>query len=189
VKKSNVSLAILAFLCGTLHIGNALADIAPYPRDVPRGKTALPLVVKYDANKDVSVLRISRQVVKPGAAVEPNKNGDWSPSAPRSIIAAIAMSVGIAGAFFVRGRRRLGLAAVALVAGTFMITSAVQTYGNAAPMPPHKPVPLPAEFQGHVVIEIVDKEFSGVELIIGTKKLPEKPNYPNFGQPLPPKPE
>lgn len=166
--------AVLGIVGGALFASSALADIPVLPRDLPPGKTPVPLVVKKDADKDMSFLRISRQLAEQLSAPGANKKADWSPSEPRSIIAALALSAGIAGAFFVRGRKRTAMLAAVLVSGTFIVTSAVQSHGNAAPIRPAPVPPLPIDFQGGVVIEISDrKDFFGVELIVGTKKPPE----------------
>lgn len=182
----NLSRAIVAFaVVGWLQVSLAHADIPPLPRDLPAGKNMEDLQVKVDANKDISILRIPRSALnKAGLEIREKKNAKpsaWSPSKTRSVVAALAMSVGIGGVFLVRKKRNAAVA-VALVGATIVGTLGVQAWANA-PAPfnaPPAPVAAPdvgegikGSFYGNVVIEIIEGE-GDVRLTIGTKPLPKQ---------------
>lgn len=181
----NLSRAIVAFaVVGWLQVSLAHADIPPLPRDLPAGKNMEDLQVKVDANKDISILRIPRSALnKAGLEIREKKNAKpsaWSPSKTRSVVAALAMSLGIGGVFLVR-KKRAAAVAVALVSATIVGTLGVQAWANA-PAPPRDRVVEPAvdaggvikdSFSGNVVIEIVEEE-GDVQLTVGTKPLPKQ---------------
>ena len=169
----NFSRAIIASaIVGLLLTSFAHADIPPLPRDLPPGKNMSNLKVTVDANKDISVLRIPRSALGDGLDFRDKKNAKpnaWSPSKTRSVIAALAMSLGVGGVFLVR-KKRTAAVAVALAGATVLGTLGAQAWGNAAPMPAEPSIP--AGFSGNVVIEIVEDE-GDVQLTIGTKPLPK----------------
>lgn len=168
-------------VAGLLQVSLAHADIPPLPRDLPAGKSMEGLKVKVDANKDISILRIPRSALNDaGVEIREKKNAKpsaWSPSKTRSMVAALAMSLGIGGVFLVRKKKGAAIAA-ALVASTIVGTLGVQAWANAPPPPPAAPAPagtdmLKGEFRGNVVIEIVEEE-GDVQLTVGTKPLPKQ---------------
>jgi hypothetical protein len=167
--------------------GSALADIPPRPRDVPEGKIERPLTVRYDANKDCSFLYISKDAlggVQDVPAPPANKSSLWSPSPLRSIIAALAMS-GAVVAIFLVPRGRWSATAAGCIAGAAVIACAVELYSNAPPPasalrePNDQVRALRENFNGDVVVEIVDRP--GVELVVGTKPKPkyQRPRPPS----------
>jgi hypothetical protein len=178
--------AILAFaVVGLLQVTLAHADIPPTPRDLPPGKSMERLQVKIDASKDISTLRIPRSALNDaGLDIREKKNAkpsDWSPTKMRSVVAALAMSLGIGGVFLVRKKKGAAIAS-ALVAATIVGTLGVQAWANVpAPLnPPPAPIPAPevagvinGNFSGNVVIEIIEDE-GDVQLTIGTKPLPKQ---------------
>ncbi|MCE9605656.1 MAG: hypothetical protein K8U03_12250 [Planctomycetia bacterium] len=151
-----------------------MADIAPSPTDIPDGKSTASLEVKIDKTKDVSFLRISRSALRDAGLDIPEtgtkKTGAWTPSTQRSIVAALAMSLGIAGVFLVRKKRGAAIA-VALVAGAVVGTLGVQAW--AAPQHDPNTVSPTHNHNGTVVIEFTDGDEGGVSLTIGTKPLPK----------------
>src|SRR5689334_1337062 len=74
----------------------------------------LPFEIQMDSQASGSVLRISRSALKAAGyelrAIDAPQTGDWSPSRTRSIVAASAMSLGFAGVFLLRGKRRTTIA-------------------------------------------------------------------------------
>lgn len=161
---------------GLLPASFALADIPPTPRDLPPGKNYERLEVKVDAAKDMSFLRIPRSALNDAGLdfrdKKSSKVGTTSPSTTRSIVAALALSLGVAGVFFTR-RKRGAMIAVALVSTTIVGAMGMQAWGNAAPLPiPRNDAEAAGikNFRGNVVIQIV--EDGDVELTIGTKPLP-----------------
>jgi len=176
------SRAIIAVaIVGLIHVSVASADIPPLPRDLPAGKSMEGLKVKVDAHKDISTLRIPRSALgDAGLDIREKKNAKpsaWSPSKTRSLVAAMAMSLGIGGVFFVRRNRKAAIT-VALVAATIVGTLGVQAWANA-PFPASREAPgqpLPASFSGHVVIEIIEDD-GDVQLTIGTKPLPKQQRF------------
>lgn len=174
----NFSRAIIAFaVVGLLQVSLAHADIPPLPRDLPPGKSMEDLKVKVDANKDISVLRIPRSALNnAGLEIREKKNAKpsaWSPSKTRSVVAALALSLGIGGVFLVR-KKRAAAVAVALVGATIVGTLGVQAWANAPRyVVEREEATLPANFNGNVVIDIIEGE-GDVQLTIGTKPLPKQ---------------
>jgi hypothetical protein len=181
-----LSRAILGLaVVGLLQVSLAHADIPPLPRDLPAGKSMEGLNVKIDASKDIYTLRIPRSALSDaGLEIRDKKNAKpsaWNPTKTRSVVAALAMSLGIGGVFLVRKKKAAAIAS-ALVAATIIGTLGVQAWANAPPPfnPPPAPNPAPeaggvinGSFSGNVVIEIIDDE-GDVQLTIGTKPLPRQ---------------
>jgi hypothetical protein len=144
-----------------------------------------PLTVRFDPTQDVSVLYIGRDALP---AVQPEKKTGFAPGAGRSMVAAIALSCGVAGVFLLRGRRAAQLAS-GLVLAVGLGALGVEAWGNAPPpvtLPPVAPPPFsaasdahPKVIEGETVIEIVDG--GRVELVIGTKPR----NAPPGAEPAP----
>lgn len=155
----------------------AWADIRLPDKKPAVGPPSVPLVVKTDETQEVSVLRIGREALKQAGWPVPGRRAEMSPSNLRSIVAAVALSLGIAGLFLLRGRR--GAAATAgLLAGAIVAMVAMQAWGNMPP--PHRVRPaLPAgDYRGRVVIEIVNEPAGEAELIIGMMAKPERAPEP-----------
>ena len=174
---------------GLLPASFALADIPPTPRDLPQGKSYQDLEVRVNSTKDISILRIPRSALEEaGLEIRDKKSPkvgamppNASPSTTRSIVAALALSLGVAGVFFTR-KKRGAMIAVALVSTTIVGAMGMQAWGNAAPMP----IPRNDEeaagiknFNGNVVIEIIE-EGRRVELSIGTKPIPPRKFRPEL---------
>lgn len=196
----NLSRAILGLaVVGLLQVSLAHADIPPLPRDLPAGKSMEGLKVKVDASKDISTLRIPRSALADaGLEIRDKKNtkpSAWNPTKTRSVVAALAMSLGIGGVFLVRKKRGAAIAS-ALIAATIVGTLGVQAWANAPPPPVFTPAPVPiqappagsdvvkGEFRGNVVIEIIEDE-GDVQLTIGTKPLPAYPRLYGPGSDTP----
>jgi len=148
------------------------ADIPPRPVDLPNGKISTPLVVKVDPNKDVSFLRIPREQLKEAGEAKDARQG-WLPGRTQSMIAAMAASVGVASVFLLRGKRHAKIA-VLFVSG--LVASGAVAQAWWAPPPGRPPFAPPPNFSGEVVIEPTDG--FQVELIIGTKPLPQRRGRP-----------
>jgi len=160
----------------------AVADIPPIPRDVPAGKQYVSLQVTHDPDKDVSFLYLGRDAVRAGEPQAEQKTG-WNPSPTRSIVAATALSLGIAGLFFMRGKRGAPIAC-GLVLAAGLGTLGTEAWGNApAPPPPNRKYELDqvwnlttAEgkkvFNGDTVVVIGPGR--DVRLVIGTKPKPQR---------------
>lgn len=184
---------------GLLPLPLARADVPPLPRDLPDGKSFEELEVKVDPNKDISFLRIPRSALgDAGLDIRDKKKeetGALTPSAERSVVAALAMSLGIAGVFFARKKRGAAIA-VALVSATVVGAIGVQAWGDLAPFPRPRPRPeapvaaggtVTLPYDGHVVIQIVEE--GPVQLTIGTKPLPKYKRALPPGQSSPPNEE
>jgi hypothetical protein len=167
-----LSLCTLAALVGLgILATRSYADIPPRPVDAPADKSTTPLVVRVDPNKDVSFLRVPREQLKEAAEAKDAKQG-WLPGRTQSMIAAMAASIGVASVFLLRGKRN---AKIAVWFVTGLVASAAVAQAWWAP-PPGKPFTTPANFSGEVVIEPTDG--FQVELIIGTKPLPQRRGRP-----------
>jgi hypothetical protein len=191
-----VGLAVVAFW-GLVSPAPARADIPPLPVDLPAGKTPVPIEVSYDQTKDITFLYIGNDVLASAARDNKDKQGFHAPGAARSIVAALALSLGVAGIFLLRGKRT-AQAACGLVMIVGLGALGAEAWGNAAPPiktpPPGPPATTgrdlrPKTFNGDAVVEIVDGDGSyHVRLVIGTKP---KPKYVRPGPPPAPekKPE
>jgi hypothetical protein len=197
----HIGLTVLGLaIAAAIPLSTTRADIPPLPADLPAGKSWKPLEVRVAPTKDISILRISRSALaEAGLEIRPTKQtGHWTPSTQRSIVAAMALSLGIAGVFLARKKRGAAIAVAMLAAGVAG-TMGVHAWGNGPPrQPPPRPeqtpkafwgtmVPLHGDstaahqpqaggpvqnFNGKVVIEITDDD-EAVRLFIGTKPEPK----------------
>jgi len=173
------------FIDSLLSANAARADIPPPPRDLPDGKIPIPIEVSYDLNKDVSFLYIGREALKSAGGGE-EKQSLRAPGATRSIVAAGALSLGLAGLLLLRGKRRAQIAC-GLVLAIGLGAIGIEAWANApAPNPPggpNGPFDLgdggpnfkPKAFHGDAVVEIVDGDRAHqIRLVIGTKPKPQR---------------
>jgi hypothetical protein len=157
----------------------ARADIPPSPRDLPAGRTPYPIEVSYDETKDVTFLYMGQDALA-SAMNDKKKQSFHAPDATRSIVAALALSLGIAGMFLLRGKRTAQVACgLVLIVGLGALGA--EAWGNAPPPIKNTPVPQPDTshlrpkgFRGDVVVELMGGEHAHrVRLVIGTKPKPE----------------
>lgn len=148
------------------------ADIPPPPADLPQGKQSDPLVVRVDPTKDVSFLKLPRRALERAGLQVPARDArSDGPSRFRSVVAAGALSLGVASVLLLRGRRWRAAAAAALVAVGAVLASAWAT-ADVVP-PPGQAAPLTnLSLSGEVVIEVVDE--GPVEMVLGMKPLPKR---------------
>ncbi len=158
---SNLVVASLFLLPG---VSTAWADIPPRPPVLPPGKQAHPISVQTDINSEFSVLRIPRAFLPQGKGPQANVPLLERFDATRSIVAALALSLGVVGMLFLRKRRIGGVAA--LVVATSVLTGVTVELWANAPAPP--PMVLNTPFQGDVIVEVVEQG-PVVSLVIGTK--------------------
>jgi hypothetical protein len=179
-----VALLSALVVAGLVSTTAARADVPVPPKDLPEGKTAVSIQVTHDPDKDVSFLYIGRQALET-ASPKAEKQSQWTPGPTRSIVAAMALSLGIAGLFFLRGKRGAQIACGMVLAAGLGVLSA-EAWGNAAPVPP------PAQdlkfkldpvwnlttregkkvFNGDAVVVLHD--WHDVRLVIGTKPKPKR---------------
>jgi len=188
-----VALLSALAVAGLLSTTAARADLPVPPKDLPEGQTAVSIQVTHDPDKDVSFLYIGRQALET-ASPKAEKQSRWTPGPTRSMIAAMALSLGIAGLFFMRGKRGAQIACGLVLAAGMGVLSA-EAWGNAAPVPPpardlkfhFDPVWNLTTAEGKKVFNgdavIVVGEGHSVRLVIGTKPKPRRvsdgpPNYP-----------
>jgi hypothetical protein len=178
------SSCLIGLVSMMLTAGLAWADIPVPPKDLPPGKQAHPFSVRVDETKDVSYLYIPRRImtsVKLSQANVPLLEGLDN---GRSMIAALALSLGIIGMLVLRKKRLSGVATIA-IAGTMLAGIAVESWANApAPVPAQQT--LQAPFSGDVVVSVVEQGFE-IQLVIGTKPKPQRPGPPGKRFELPPR--
>ena len=208
-----VRLALVSLFVGLLASATAFGDIPgpgphprpprPYPRPMPpvpapapapaANSNGVPMTISVDQQATESVLTIPRKLLLRAGKV----GEDEAPSAPgttRSIIASLAMSLGIVGAFFVRRSRR-GRALVAGVICVAAMTAAGTLFADIA-LPPTQPAQpantLPITLQlgnkveGKVVIHIAN---SGDEVTLMLSSNGAAAPMPVPAPPAPPAPE
>jgi hypothetical protein len=155
----------------------ARADIPPPPRDLPEGKQPISLSVYYTPNKDITFIRIGRNAL-PGLVPQEDKKTGWAPSPTRSIAAATALSLGVAGLFLLRGKRGAQMACGMILAAGLGAFGA-EVWGNAPAPDRAPPAPIdvrietsgtPKPFHGRAVVEVVDGQ--DIQLLIGTRPTP-----------------
>jgi hypothetical protein len=189
--------ALSAVVLASWAASSARADIPPPPRDLPSGKIPIPIEVSYAPDKDVTFLYLGREALE-SASDDKKKQTQWTPGTTRSIVAATALSLGVAGIFLLRGKRTAQVACgLVLLAGLGALGAEV--WANAPAPIPNPPPPTPARptdvsgpdlrpktFHGDAVVEIVDGDGAHrVRLVIGTKP---KPKYQRVLPPEPPTP-
>jgi len=178
--------ALLIAFVGLSSVSTAAwADVPPPPKDLPEGKQAVSIQVTHDPDKDVSFLYIGRQALET-ASPKGEKQSRWTPGPTRSMIAAMALSLGIAGLFFMRGKRGAQIACGLVLAAGLGALSA-EAWGNAPAPPPKVPDPKftldpvwnlttpdgKKVFNGVTVVVL--GEGRDVRLVIGTKHRPLNP--------------
>lgn len=124
-----------ALIVGLLSSSYAFGNGAPIRRQFQPETVYAHLEVDIDPTNDVSILRISEaDLLKAGyeRKAVPNWFGASSPSRQRSIIAALALSLGLAGVFLTR-RRRTAAIATALASATIVGVLSLQAWANMSP--------------------------------------------------------
>jgi hypothetical protein len=166
----------------------ARADVPPQPRDVPEGMRYTTLQVTHDPDKDTSFLYIGRQALEM-ADPKSEKTG-WNTSPTRSILAALSLSLGVAGLFFLRGKRGPQIAC-GLVLAVGLGSIGAEAWGNAAPVRPDPK--YDADKVWNLISQSGQKVFNGdtvivmgqgrdIRLVIGTKPKPQR-QFPRFLEP------
>jgi hypothetical protein len=185
-----------------LAASSARADIPPPPADLPAGRYSTSYQIRFDPTKDVTILHLGRDVLEQAEAdakkAAPEKRSETSPGTTRSIVAATAMSLGLAGVLLLRGRRRSQIVCgLVLAAGLGAVGS--EAWANLAPPPPAPSVPVTTQFNlggnpGWIVARDGNRVFNGqivvqltsgnnVQLNVGTKALPQRTG--RVGPPIP----
>jgi hypothetical protein len=171
-------------LLSTLLVGllstSAAADIplnSDSPKERPAGKKTIPVAVHFDTHADWSHLEIGREALD----IAPSeKQSRWSPSSTRSIVAAAALSLGIAGVVLLRGRRPAQMACFLVLAAALGAVGN-ETWANVAPHRYTFPDDAKVEtgivwnldvngrkvFLCDAVVEVIDGH--DIRLVVGTK--------------------
>jgi hypothetical protein len=171
-------------ICTLLGLGLVLtaattyADALAPPKDLPPNASAFYYNATTDAKKDVTFVKISKENLDRLVTTLKGKQANWAPPATRSIVAALAASIGLASVFLLRTNRATKVVML-FVVGLFALSPVAEAW-NAAPMPPYNPQPAPAAsftHNGLLVFELKDQ--GPIEITFGT--LPPPGRGPKFG--------
>lgn len=151
------------------------ADALAPPVDLPPNAAAFNYIAKTDETKDVTFVRMTKEDLGRLVAAAKGQQASWTPPATRSIVAALAASVGLASVFLLRSNRHTKIVML-FVVGLFATSAVAEAWWDIAP--PTRPIPAPARasfaHSGLLVFEV--KEAGIVEIAIGTKPAPGRGN-------------
>lgn len=177
--RNRLSHLVLASLLLLLGVSTAWADIPPRPRVAPPVMQTHPIKVQIDDKNELSVIRIPRAFLPPDKQPQASAPLLERFNSSRSIIAALALSLGVVGMLFLRKQRIAGVAA--LVIATSVLTGVtVECWANAPAAGPDRFFRLeyPTMLEGNIVIKIAE-DGERIDLILGTKTTTPPKTAPN----------